>query len=342
MSQPSVFKSRYYWAVVVAAIIAAVAMWCRRGAPRYLLDEGVVWTTSYHITYQAAHPLSDSIQAVLDAVDRSASMFNKNSLLTAINANATDSVDDIVARLMDCAARVNSKSGGAYDPTVKPLVALWGFGRDSVNAVPSRDAIDSVLAFVGMDKIELKNGHIVKSDPRGQLDFSSIAKGLACDMVADMLRRNGVENYVVEIGGEVVSRGVNPNGKPWTVSIDDPVTSTVSQSDHTPLLVVEAAGLAVATSGNYRRWRQDGSRRVSHIIDPATGNAAVSDLVSVTIIARDCMTADAWATACMAMGAERTQTLLKDVPNPAVMTVTLDSLDRRVLWSNAAFAALLH
>lgn len=342
MSEHSVFKSRYYWAVVLAALIAAAAMWCRRQAPRFLVDEGVVWTTSYHITYEAQRPFTDSIQAVLAAVDRSASAFNANSLLTAINDNATDTVDGIVARLTRCAVDVNSGSEGAYDPTVKPLVALWGFGRDSVAEPPSRAALDSVLAFVGMDKIHLVDGRLVKDDSRVQLDFSSIAKGLACDMVAEMFKRNGVENFVVEIGGEVVCSGRNRQGKPWRVSVDDPAAVTqTNEAQHQPMLAVEVSGLAVATSGNYRKWKQNGAKRVSHIIDPKTGSADVADLVSVTVVARDCMTADAWATACMAMGEQRVKRLLVTNTDLGVMTVTVDSLDRKVIWSNQAFADMV-
>ncbi len=336
----SVFLSRRYMAVSVATVVAVAVTWwqCSR-ATRYYTDEGVVWTTGYHVVYEAHAPLGDSIQAVFAACDASASAYSPVSLLTRLNDNTTDSVDDIITRLHECAVAVNASSDGLYDPTVRPLVRLWGFGDDGAAVSPTREVLDSVLDFVGLDKTSIVNGRLLKADPRVQLDFSSIAKGLACDMVANMLSRNGVRNYMVEIGGEVVCAGTSNHGTPWRVSIDAPVVSDSVR--HVSLVNVVASGHAVATSGNYRQWRDDGTRRVSHIINPVTGDAVVGDLVSVTVIADDCMTADAWSTACMAMGDERVRRDFVGHGSLGVMTVKVDSLGRFVAWSNSRFADLV-
>lgn len=155
-----------------------------------------------------------------------------------------------------------------------------------------------------------------------------------------MLERNGVKNYLVEIGGEVLARGVNQQGAPWHVSVDLPL----SQADsvvHSSAVVLTIDSLAVATSGNYRKFRdRPAGERVSHIIDPLTGRGQVSNLLSVTIVAPDCMTADAWATACMAMGLERTRAMMERVDNLGVMTISTDDDGNWVVWSNHRFASL--
>ena len=333
MSSQISFKRRYL-AVVLAAVAGVVAMWLtHKPAKRYHTDQGSVWTTEYHITYESVRPLSDSIAAVLGRMDASASMFNDSSLLSRVNRNEAAELDDILLLLYTTSRQVNAESDGAFDPTVRPLVEAWGFGRKT-GACPTPSAIDSLLEIVGIGKTRLQGRALVKSDPRVQFDFSSIAKGLACDEVGRMLARNGATNFLVEIGGEVMARGVNERGEQWHVSVDMP-----SPDEHASALVVAADSCAVATSGSYRRYRQiDGEQRVSHIVNPATGQSTVSNLLSVTIIARDCMTADAWATACMVLGDERVRQLMEHRTDLGVMTITTDAEDRLVAWSNARFA----
>ena len=181
-----------------------------------------------------------------------------------------------------------------------PLVNAWGFGYKS-GSMPTRPQLDSILEFVGMDKVALHGDTIVKSDPRVMLDFSSIAKGMACDEIGRMLARNGAGNWLVEIGGEVAASGTNSRGKPWQVSVDMPSDRRDNHSHESALTLTLDSG-AVATSGNYRKWRIEGGNKLSHIIDPRTGDSRTGTLLSVTVIASDCMTADAWATACMVMG----------------------------------------
>ena len=210
-------------AIWIALAVALVALYCSRDNKRYYSYEGVVWTTEYHITYEARHDLGDSIQNILSRIDASASPYNKASLISAINNNTGSRVDYYLKRLINASRDIHRESGGAFDPTVMPLVNAWGFGYKS-GTMPTRAQLDSILQFIGMDKVSLHGDSIVKSDPRVMLDFSSIAKGMACDEIGRMLVRNGAVNWLVEIGGEVTASGINSRGNTWLVSVDMPIS----------------------------------------------------------------------------------------------------------------------
>lgn len=338
----SVFKSRYYWAIVIAAVAALIwLLWGNKGgALKEFKHEGVVWTTEYHITYTAPVDLNDSIQEILRQIDASASVYNKTSAVTRWNASeGGGEVDRFIAMLYTAASDVYRRSEGAYDPTVMPLVNAWGFGYKS-GKLPDRAQLDSILTFVGLNKTKLDGTTLSKSDPRVQLDFSSIAKGMACDEIVRMLVRNGASSAMVEIGGEVACHGSNARGEAWTVSIDLPVEEDEGDDvQHNSAAIVRLDGNmhGVATSGSYRKWKESNGKKLSHIVDPKTGSADESNLLSVTIIAPDCMTADAWATACMAMGVERTQQMMKENNTLGVMTIHVDDQKRLVVWTNKTF-----
>jgi len=324
-------------AIVIALIVALVAMLCSRDRKRYYSLEGVVWTTEYHITYEASRDLGDSVQLILGNIDMSVSPYNRASLITALNENTTWRVDEYIKRLITASLQVNRESGGAFDPTVMPLVNAWGFGYKS-GALPSRAQLDSILEFVGMDKIALHGDTLVKSDKRVMLDFSSIAKGMACDEIGRMLARNGATNWLVEIGGEVMASGVNKRGMPWTVSVDMPNEEN-DQVSHESAMTLSLDSAAVATSGNYRKWREQGGNKISHIIDPKTGDSRAGTLLSVTVVAPDCMTADAWATACMVMGEKAVKQAMTRRNDLGVMTIAADTTaGTLIVWSNATFA----
>lgn len=329
-----------YLAVLLAVVAALAAVSCKPMKKQFILNEGVVWTTEYHIKYEATANLNDSIQQIFKVIDESSSAFNKQSRISAINDNKSDEADAFIVKLYNKALEVNGASGGLYDPTVMPLVNAWGFGYKS-GELPTRAQLDSILQFVGMKHTALQGNKIVKDDPRVQFDFSSIAKGMACDEVAAMLERNGVENYMVEIGGEVVARGVNPSGQPWHVSIDMPEPDGGDGAQHTSALVITLDGKAVATSGNYRKYKESGGKKLSHIVNPKTGGSETSNLLSVTIVAPDCMTADAWATACMAMGEEKTKEMMENNSKLGVMTISVNEDGDFVIWSNKYFASLV-
>lgn len=328
---------RRYAAILVALAIALAVWFCPRHTMRYYTHQGVVWTTDYHITYEADRDLDDSIQLILGKIDMSVSPYNTASLVSALNQGNVSRVDDYVKRLLLASIDIHSATGGAFDPTVMPLVNAWGFGYEH-GATPSRAQLDSILQFVGLDKLSLHGDTLVKQDPRVMLDFSSIAKGMACDEIGRMLVRNGAVNWLVEIGGEVMASGVNSHGTPWVVSVDLPrdEQDTVTHESATTLTLDSAA---VATSGNYRKWREQGGNKLSHIIDPITGSSRAGTLLSATVIAHDCMSADAWATACMVMGQEKVKAMMQGRSDLGVMTISADTVTGSlVVWSNAAFA----
>lgn len=329
--------TKRYAFVLVALAVAVVMMFVARGRQRFYTNDGVVWTTEYHITYQADHDLNDSIQLIFNNIDMSVSPYNKASLISSLNENTSTRVDAYIKRLIEASLVVNRESGGAFDPTVMPLVNAWGFGYKS-GTMPTRVQLDSILAFVGMGKITLRGDTLVKQDPRVMLDFSSIAKGMACDEIGRMLTRNGARNWLVEIGGEVVASGMNKRGTAWQVSVDMP-TSETDEVIHDSALTLALDSGAVATSGNYRKWREQGGSKISHIVDPHTGDSRVGTLLSVTVVAPDCMSADAWATACMVMGDSATRAMMQPRRDLGVMTITADTISGNlVVWSNKAFA----
>ena len=329
--------NKRYLAILIALAVAVTALVCSRDRKRFFTHEGVVWTTGYHITYQATRDLGDSIQLILGNMDMSVSPYNKASLITAINENATTRTDALIRRLILASRAVNNESGGAFDPTVMPLVNAWGFGYKSGNS-PARQQLDSILQFIGLDKIELRGDTLVKRDPRVMLDFSSIAKGLACDEIGRMLNRNGAVNWLVEIGGEVMACGTNKHGTSWQVSVDMP-TAQQDTVGHDSALTLALDSGAVATSGNYRKWRIEGGNRISHIIDPRTGDCRTGTLLSVTVMASNCMMADAWATACMVMGEKATRDMMASRNDLGVMTISADTTSGQyIVWSNRPFA----
>ena len=349
-------RSKSYIAILLALAIAVVMVFMSRDRKRFFSNEGVVWTTEYHITYEASRDLGDSIQFIFNQLDMSVSPYNKASLISAINNNTASTLDCYLKRLLQASQVICRESGGAFDPTVMPLVNAWGFGYKN-GTTPSRAQLDSILQFVGLSKVTIHGDTIHKSDPRLMLDFSSIAKGMACDEIGRMLVRNGATNWLVEIGGEVTASGVNSRHSPWLVSVDMPIsyrgtvllyekpdfsykrTVPLYENDRESALTLALDSGAVATSGNYRKWRMEGGHKLSHIIDPHTGDSQAGTLLSVTVIAHDCMTADAWATACMVMGENQVKKMMQNRSDLGVMTISADTVnDGLVVWSNAPFA----
>lgn len=327
-----------YAAILVLLVAAIVALFVSRDRKRFFTHEGVVWTTEYHITYEAARDLGDSIQLILGNLDMSVSPYNKASLISAINENKITRIDSHLHRLIDASRIVWRESGGAFDPTVMPLVNAWGFGYKN-GTLPSRAQIDSILTFIGLDKVKLNGDNLEKQDPRVMLDFSSIAKGYACDEIGRMLTRNGAANWLVEIGGEVMASGMSRHGKPWHVSVDMPSSENNGNAAHKSVLILTLDSGAVATSGNYRKWRVEEGKKLSHIVDPHTGDSHAGTLLSVTVIAPDCMHADAWATACMAMGEHKVKEMMERRSDLGVMTISADTVSGNlVVWSNKPFA----
>lgn len=279
----------------------------RQPAP-YRDYEGKIFGTTFHITYQSRDNLEHGILQSLQDVDNSLSMFNPNSTISLINSNRSNATDPLFREVFTRAMDVARQSAGAFDITVAPLVNAWGFGfrnKDRVNT----HLIDSLRSFVGYRLVSMKNNRIYKADSRVMLDCSGIAKGFGSDQVALFLRKKGVKNYMIEIGGEICTLGQNAKGKVWTIGIVRPQDDNQTVNN-TLQSVLQISNIAIATSGNYRNFYYQGKRKFAHTIDPHTGYPVQHSILSSTVLAPTCAEADAYATAFMVLGLDRTRQVL--------------------------------
>ena len=269
----------------------------------YISNNGKIFGTFYNITYSSDTDLHNEIKSILMQVDNSLSPFNKQSVISAINNNCDTLPDKMFTHVFTLAQSISSKTEGAFDITVAPLVNAWGFGFKK-GITPDSTTIDSLRKVVGYNTVAIVDGKVTKQHPGTMLDCSAIAKGYGCDAVAATLEAHGVENYMVEIGGEVVTKGKNSKGGAWTIGISKPTDNPTTGSNELHEIIA-ISGKSMATSGNYRNFREENGRKIAHTIDPRTGYPVQHSLLSATVIADDCATADAWATSFMVMGVEK-------------------------------------
>lgn len=280
---------------------------------QYYEESGSVFHTIYHIKYESPELLTEKIDAEFQKFNLSLNPFNPNSIIAKVNNNEPVEVDDWFIEVFNRAKEVSDHSEGIFDITCAPLINLWGFGFSKMDSVTPQ-MIDSIKQFVGYQKVRLDGRKVVKDDPRILLNCSAIAKGYASDVIARLLEREGVENYMVEIGGEVTMKGVNQNGNCWRIGINKPEDdSTGIKNDIEEVVQVCKKG-GVATSGNYRNFYVKDGKKYAHTIDPRTGYPSEQTILSATIVADDCITADAYATAFMAMGLEKARQAAQNIP----------------------------
>lgn len=272
-------------------------------------EEGNIFGTFYHVTYQCDSSLQPEINAWLNKVDTALSPFNKESTITRMNQNI-DSVtsDSMFIHVVSLAQSVSAHTDGAFDITVAPLVNAWGFGFKHAERVDTA-LIDSLLTTVGYQKIKLEGGKLTKTDPRVILDCSAIAKGFGSDVIAHYFDSKGIKNYMIEIGGEIVVKGNNTKGEPWRVGVNKPIDDSLSMNNELQT-ILKLKDKALATSGNYRNFYYKDGKKYAHTINPKTGYPVNHSLLSATVIAPDCATADAYATAFMVMGLDKAKQLL--------------------------------
>lgn len=283
----------------LVVLIAGTVLILRKQAP-YQTDQGFVFGTIYKITYQSKENLKNDIEAELKKVDNSLSPFNKASVITRINENTDLTADSLFTEVFLLAKQISQETHGAFDITVAPLVNAWGFGFKNAAQVDSA-LIDSLTQFVGIDKVNLVNGKIVKKDPRLMLDCSAIAKGYGVDRVARLLDSKGVRNYMIDIGGELVMKGENPKMETWSIGVNKPIDDSLSVNQEIQT-VLKLTNVGLATSGNYRNFYYKGGKKYAHTIDPRTGYPIQHNILSATVVAPNCATADAYATSFMVLG----------------------------------------
>lgn len=311
----------------LAAIFCLFIFSCNENvqeAPTYQTYQGKTMGTTYVIKYNDStkRNFQPAIDSLLVAVNEELSTYINSSLISKFNQDTSEGgfilglgKKHFQANLKR-SAEIFEKTAGYFDATVMPLVNYWGFGHDGKKKVTAVDsmAIDSLLEFVGFDKItwtrEKAFDRLVKEKSSIQLDFSALAKGYGVDAVGNLLSANGVQNYMVEIGGEVRAKGKNPKGEWWTIGINTP-TEDANITDFQS--IIQLQDIAIATSGNYRNYYQMDGKKYGHILNPKTGFQERSNLLSASVFANDCMTADAYATAFMVLGLDKAFKLATEI-----------------------------
>lgn len=277
-------------------------------------DNGLTFGTIYNITYQHHRNLKTEIETALHRFDGSLSPFNDTATITRINRNEPVVPDTFFTRVFRRSMEISEETDGAFDITVAPLVNAWGFGFKQ-GRFPDSLMVDSLLQFTGYRKARLTpEGEVVKQDPRMMFNCSAVAKGYAVDVIAQLLERAGCRNFMVDIGGEVVVRGRNARNELWRIGINKPVDDSLSRNQELQM-VLHIQDLGIATSGNYRNYYYKDGKKYAHTIDPRTGYPVQHSILSATVIARDCMSADAYATAFMVMGLEEAERFTASRPD---------------------------
>lgn len=274
--------------------------------------------TTYTILYKGPEirELPGKVEQLLDSIDYSLSTYNPHSSLSYLNsADILPKADPMLKELLLLADKMWKYTGGYFDPSVGAVIKYWGFQEDSTYRKLS---FDSVMRCVGMENIVIESNRIYKKRSCVQIDLNAIAQGYSVDLLSDLLERYGIEDYLIELGGEVRSKGQNAEGKAWRVGIDKPVSMQETRSIQA---VIRLSNMSLATSGNYRKYIERDGERVGHAIDPHTGRSVHDSLLSVTVVSKSCAVADALATAFMAMGMKKTLDFIADKDSIGVFLI---------------------
>ena len=325
-------KKKLMWQIpfLILLIVGTVLIVRQQQSLPYQQSSDFIFGTAYKIVYQHDKDLSKEIREELMKVDYSLSPFNEKSVITAVNQNRDVVLDTLFLDVFTKSMEISRETDGAFDITVAPLVNAWGFGFKNETR-PTPRQVDSLLQIVGYKKVRLEDNKIIKQDRRMMLDCSAIAKGYGVDVVARYLRSQGVQNFMVEIGGEVVTSGVNPQRLPWRVGVVKPSEDSLNVNNELQT-ILNVTDKAMATSGNYRNFYYKNGKRFAHTIDPKTGSPVQHSLLSATVLADECAVADAYATSFMVMGLERAKKLLERHPELMVYLIYDDGKDSLAVW----------
>ncbi len=316
-------KKKLRWQLPVLFLFIITTIFILRRQTPYQENQGKIFGTIYHAIYQYPDNLQKEIEAELKKVDNSLSPFNEMSVITRINRNEDVIPDSLLIEVVSRSQKISTETDGAFDITIAPLANVWGFGFKK-SMFPDSTVIDSLLEITGYNKIKLEKGKLIKKDPRIMISCSAVAKGYGSDVIARFLEHKGIQNYMIEIGGEVVVKGTNPKNTSWHIGISKPVDDSLSinQELQTVLKITDAG---MATSGNYRNFYYKDGKKYAHTIDPRTGYPVQHALLSATVIASDCMSADAYATAFMVMGLEEAEKFANAHPDIEAFFIYTDN-----------------
>ena len=311
-------------------IVGSIYIIRQQNTMPYQHNTGQIFGTTYHITYQSDKDLHREILQRLQLVDQTFSTFNDESIISKINRNEPVKLNQMFIEVFDLAKTVSKDTHGAFDITVAPLVNVWGFGFKS-GTPPTKAVIDSLRHLTGYEKVKLIGSKVRKQDPRIMLDCSAIAKGYGSDVVAQYLRSRDVENFIIEIGGEIVVQGNSDKRLPWKIGVTKP-TDDSTQVNNELQTVLNVSNTAMATSGNYRRFYYKNGKKYAHTIDPKTGYPVQHNILSATVLASTCAKADAYATSFMVLGLEKTQQVLQHHPDLMVYLIYADGQGKNKVW----------
>ena len=327
-------NKRLLWQVpfLLLLIVGTIFIIRQQRSMPYQKNHGMIFGTVYNITYQSGSDLQAEIERVLKEVDAEFSMFNDTSTVARLNRNEQPRLSNSFIDVFQLAQRIADDTQGAFDVTVAPLVNAWGFGFKN-EQLPTRRQVDSLLNITGYKMLSLDKQHnrLAKQKNGMMLDFSAIAKGYGCDAVARMLQSHDVKNYMVEIGGEVVTSGISPNRLPWRIGVTKPTEDPLTEEGELQT-ILNVTDCAMATSGNYRNFYYKGGRKYAHTINPLTGYPVQHSLLSATVLAKECAVADAYATAFMVMGIEQAKTVLANHPELMAYFIYTDQKGRLTVW----------
>ena len=310
------------------------------------LIEGEAQGSTYHIKYIAERDenLKPAIDSILEVIDRSMSTYRSDSAISKINqGDTTVVVDEHFRKVFEASQQIWQESEGLFDPTVGVLVNAWGFGKQKISEadLPTDKKIDSLRKYVGFDKVAITEKNLIKKRYTEILfDFNAIAQGYTSDVVANYLSVRGIKNYIVEIAGEMYLKGKNTvEDKSWTIGVENPLKPL---DDRNLVATIQFTNQGLATSGNYRKvWTDSNGRKYVHSINPLTGRATQSDVLSATVVAPSTMLADGYATMFMVMGLAKSKAFLEKHPDLAVLLVYSDDKHQEATYKTKSFEKLI-
>jgi len=312
---------------------------CQNTPSKYIINQGTVYGTYYRIKYESptGKDFNEDVSGELQRLTNIFSHYEPNSTISKINKNIDTELEPEFITCFNKAIEVSEITKGAFDITAADLINAWGFGpEDRKKMTP--EIIDSLKQLTGYKKVKLENGKIIKENPYIQLNMSAIAKGYTCDLVGKFLEKKGCMNYMVDIGGEVVAKGKNDKGKIWTIGIREPIENPFKEDLSA---ILQLPDRAMATSGNYLNFYEENGKKYAHTIDPISGYPVQHSILSSTVVAHDCMTADAFATSFMVVGKDMGIEIARQIPGLEIYFIYADEDGKNQIYRSEGFEELL-
>ena len=329
--------------IKIALFLAFITVFsaCQNSSSKYIYNKGFVYGTMYSIIYESrtGEDYQKEIEEKFREYTMIISTYEPESTISKVNRNEDVKLESEFINCFERAMEVSEITNGAFDITAGSLINAWGFGPDEKEKM-TQEIVDSLLQFTGFKKIRLKNSELIKENPEINIDMNAISKGYTSDLIGDFLHEKGCENYMVEIGGEVAAKGKNAKHKLWTIGISKP-EDDILLSNTNLQAILQLPNRAMATSGNYRNYYVEDGKRYAHTIDPKTGYPVQHSLLSATVVANNCMTADAFATAFMVLGVDLGIEISKQIPEIEVYFIYADETGSNQVYMSEKFGDYL-